>query len=263
MLCATVAAAGIAAAAGAKSKRANRVHRRLMDRPSRMDADLMVPQTNATELARWRPGEIWGVPYKKSIYPEPEVDLIYEDEIIAYKPRVIENFAGGLVGAESSFGMQYDPLELFGMYPEHVPWYREAELKHGRVAMLAMVGLIAQDTFRIPGLEDPSITILNAHNKLIYGLGSGPMWWLLVFCSLIESQRFKDLGLDFGKLTHENAGDLGLRGLMPKTPEGMRDMQLKELKNGRLAMMAFSGIITQAAFFGAPHFPYYNGPYHP
>ena len=38
----------------------------------------------------------------------------------------------------------------------------------------------------------------DVHNKLIGpGLGEGPMWWLLVFCSVIESLRFKQLGLGF------------------------------------------------------------------
>jgi len=259
VMCASIAA-GIAAAA---VQRASRVPRKMMDRVNNLDSNLMVPQTTATDESRWRPFEIWGMPYKKSIYPDHEVDYVYEDEIIAYKPRVVANFAGGLVGSESAYGgvQQFDPIDFSGMYPEHVPWYREAELKHGRVAMLAMVGLIAQDTFRlpVPELQDPTINILNSHNALIYGLGQGPMWVLLVFCSLIESLRFKELGLDFGKLTHENAGDLNFgKGFLPKTEQGIKDMKLKELKNGRLAMLAFSGCITQAAFFGKLHFPYFG-----
>jgi len=35
----------------------------------------------------------------------------------------------------------------------------------------------------------------------------------------------------------------------------MKSMQVKELKNGRLAMMAFSGLVTQAVLSGKP-FPY-------
>merc|ERR1711974_581023 len=105
--------------------------------------------------------------------------------------------------------------------------------------------------------DSPDLDMVTAHNKLIYGLGSGPMWWLLTFCGIIESLRFRQLGLAFEKLTLENAGDLGFgKGFLPKTEEGIKQMKVKELKNGRLAMLAFSGAVTQAGLFNAPHFPF-------
>merc|ERR1712039_367881 len=149
--------------------------------------------------------------------------------------------------------------EISSNYPEHLPWYREAELKHGRVAMLAMVGLVVPDFVRIPlpDFEDASLDMINAHNKLIYGLGTGPMWWLLVFCSIPESFRLREIGLDASKLTLENAGDLNFgKGFLPKTKEGIVQMKIKELKNGRLAMLAFSGAITQSVIFNVHHFPW-------
>merc|ERR1711979_9655 len=118
-------------------------------------------------------------------------------------------------------------------------------------AMLAMVGLVVPDFVRIP-LDDfqVDLDIINAHNKLIYGPGQGPMWWLLVFCAIPESLRFKDLGLDYGKLTLENAGDLNFgKGFLPKTEEGRVQMKIKELKNGRFAMLAVSGALTQGVIF--------------
>eukprot|EP00438_Fugacium_kawagutii_P006598 Skav212977 [mRNA] locus=scaffold423:80527:80961:- [translate_table: standard] len=107
--------------------------------------------------------------------------------------------------------------------------------------MLAFVGLIVPDAFRLPiePLTDPSLDAINAHNKLIGpGLGEGPMWWLMCAVAVIESARFKQLGLGFEKLTTENAGDLGLRGFAPSSAEGMESMKMKELKNGRLAMLS-------------------------
>jgi len=171
-------------------------------------------------------------------------------------------FANGLVGTEyHGWGKyEFDPLELAQRYPEHLAWYRESELKHGRVAMLAMIGLVAPDVVRLPfeTCEDSSLDFVNAHNKLIGpGLGEGPMWWLLLFCSVIESFRFRQLGLGFEKLTLENAGEIGFgTGFLPKTKEGAVQMKIKELKNGRLAMLAVGGAITQGVTWEVHHFPF-------
>lgn len=172
-----------------------------------------------------------------------------------------KSFAAGIVGSKlHGWGeYQFDPLGLAEKYPENLAWFREAELKHGRVAMLAFLGLIAPDAFRLPiePLTDSSLDALNAHNKLIGpGLGEGPMWWLMCAVAVIESARFKQLGLAFEKLTTENAGDLGLRGFAPSSAEGMESMKMKELKNGRLAMLAVGGCLTQGVAFGASHFPF-------
>lgn len=171
-------------------------------------------------------------------------------------------FAGGLSGSKfHGLGdYEWDPAGFSTRYPEHLAWYREAELKHGRVAMLAFVGLVVPDFVRLPLpiFEDQSLDMLTAHNALIGpGLGEGPMWWLLCFCGAIESIRFKQLGLGFEKLTLENAGDLDFgKAFMPKTAEGIELMKTKELKNGRLAMLAVSGIFTAGITWDAHHFPW-------
>merc|ERR1719401_84800 len=125
--------------------------------------------------------------------------------------------------------------------------------------MLAFLGSVAPDAFRLPidELQGSDLNLVTAHSKLIYGLGMGPMWWLLAFCGVIESLRFRQLGLGFEKLTLESAGDLGFgKGSLPKTPEGEAQMRTKELKNGRLAMLAVGGILTQSVMWDAPHFPF-------
>ena len=64
-----------------------------------------------------------------------------------YGPRVFY-----VVGGQGAFGeYKFDPLGFAEKSPESVPYYREAELKHGRMAMLATVGFITTDFVRIPG----------------------------------------------------------------------------------------------------------------
>ena len=52
-------------------------------------------------------------------------------------------------------------------------------------------------------------------------------------------------------------GDFGLDGglLKGKSQADIDTMKLKELTNGRLAMMAFSGMVTQAVLYDS-HFPF-------
>mmetsp|Transcript_36667 Transcript_36667/g.85965 ORF Transcript_36667/g.85965 Transcript_36667/m.85965 type:complete len:281 (-) Transcript_36667:161-1003(-) len=174
-------------------------------------------------------------------------------------PDAPEVFCDGMVGSEyGGFGGKYewDPLGFSVKWPEHVPWYREAELKHGRLAMLAFVGLCAPDAFRIPiaPFTDPNLDFVNAHNALVADFG--PMWLLFAATGIIESQRFKSLGFGFKDLNKDNAGDLGVFPL-PKDEELSLYYQVAELKNGRLAMLAVSGIFTAGVFWDKHHFPFF------
>ena len=67
-----------------------------------------------------------------------------------------------------------------------MPWFRECEIRHGRTAMLAVVGFIATDFVRIPGemysFEAIPKTI-DAHDAL---LKTGPMYQLLLFIGLFD-----------------------------------------------------------------------------
>ena len=61
------------------------------------------------------------------------------------------SFAGGLPGSDGPELKKFDPLAFSTKSPEWVGWFREAELKHGRIAMLATAGWIGADFVQLPG----------------------------------------------------------------------------------------------------------------
>ncbi|CAK9049789.1 Light-harvesting complex stress-related protein 3.1 [Durusdinium trenchii] len=141
----------------------------------------------------------------------------------------------GLPGEEEGF----DPMG-FSLAID-IRWLREAELKHGRVAMLATVGWIATDLgLRVPG-EPFQVSTIEAHDAMVK-FGSMPQ--ILVWLGYLELFGFLAIiNMQEGK-TDRKPGDFGLRGFYPADAKGQYDMQVKELRNGRLAMLAFSGIVT-------------------
>merc|ERR1712039_786413 len=159
------------------------------------------------------------------------------------KPKNLE----GLVGEEQEF----DPLG----FAESVDakWLREAELKHGRVCMLATVGFYSQQYITFPGFK-PTPDALQS----VYTAPVGVMAALLFLAGWIESSSFG------GKITmldmfegERTPGDFnfGAGFLKGKSDKEVYDMKLKELNNGRLAMLAFSGMVHHNLVVKGPLFP--------
>eukprot|EP00913_Durusdinium_trenchii_P002271 g2096.t2 len=139
-----------------------------------------------------------------------------------------------------------------------IRWLREAELKHGRVAMLATVGWIATDLgLRVPG-EPFQVSTIEAHDAMVK-FGSMPQ--ILVWLGYLELFGFLAIiNMQEGK-TDRKPGDFGLRGFYPADAKGQYDMQVKELRNGRLAMLAFSEQQEhqgQIRILGQEKWPFFN-----
>jgi hypothetical protein len=149
---------------------------------------------------------------------------------------------------------------------ETLYWMREAELKHGRVAMLAWFGWLATDgafgiMMRFPGSIYSVDSIPNSYNAHDILVGQGSMGFLLLVISLIEFCSSAALvQVSKGELDRE-AGDFGLdplQFLKDKSKDESDKMKTREVLNGRLAMLAFGAISTQAALGEATqNFPYF------
>jgi light-harvesting complex I chlorophyll a/b binding protein 1 len=150
----------------------------------------------------------------------------------------------------------FDPLRISDYVP--MDYLRESELKHGRIAMAAVAGFIAVDMgMRVVPTPDgwSDLTAITAHDALVK---SGTMGQLLLFFGLTEMIAYISLSQMLQGSGRE-AGNFGFDplSLMSKlNVEKQNEMKLKELTNGRAAMLAFAGAITQAVLYqkGFPYF---------
>ena len=147
-------------------------------------------------------------------------------------------------------------------------WMREAELKHSRVAMLAVAGWIATDggfgpaPLRFPGEIYSVENIPNGYSAHDILVEQGSMGFMLLAVGLIEFCTGAALvQVAKGELDRE-AGDFTFDPLgfcKGKSKEAIDTMKTKEINNGRLAMLAFGGIATQTALGESTHdFPYFS-----
>ncbi|CAN0187254.1 unnamed protein product [Ectocarpus sp. 6 AP-2014] len=162
---------------------------------------------------------------------------------------VSTNAVDGLVGADIETGGPFDPLG-FGKNcpPEQMQWYRAAELKHGRVCMLAAFGQITQHFthWNDPsGIFDKSGSAWGAMQQVYE---QRPLAFVQIFLAIFAVEVYGNRKQE----ENEAGGDLGFDplGLKPSNPESWERVQLRELKNGRLAMFAILGMIVQEHITG-------------
>jgi hypothetical protein len=201
----------------------------------------------------------------------------------------------------------FDPLG-FADSVEKLRIYREAELKHGRLAMLAALGwpvsealdkplasamgmkslLVSTPTGIVNGVAEGGDQLLRAPSLLNGGLEQvSPLFWAAVFAfsagtelyatkikkragfrntlAALGAEELTGVDIDgdgqVGAPTLLGAdnylpGDLGFDplGLYKGSDEDKRTMQLKELNNGRLAMIAITGYAFNEAATKLPVF---------
>jgi len=135
-----------------------------------------------------------------------------------------------------------------------VRFYREVEIKHGRIAMLAALGYpVAEQFHPLFGgqIDVPSFVAFQQTPLQTF-------WPAVVFSiAVIEVfsiiPAFEDPNIEGWAIkTSHAAGDYGFDplGLKPSDPEEFKLMQTKEINNGRLAMLAIAGMVAQEAATG-------------
>lgn len=187
-------------------------------------------------------------------------------------------FCAGLPGATAPLG-NFDPLGFCQDLPvQEIKRFREAEVTHGRVAMLATLGYLVAENFH------------PLFNGIVYGpanthLGQVQKEAPFFFAFLAAAIAVAELGrslygwenpLEAARKNRAMAaeeafegktwlsklnddyypGDVAFDplGLKPSDPKEFAEMQTKELNHGRLAMFAAMGMIVQEQVTGATLF---------
>merc|ERR1712224_497265 len=144
-------------------------------------------------------------------------------------------------------GGLFDPLGFSnGASAEALQWYREAELKHGRVAMAAFVGfLVNYQGITFPAdltMSGEKFSSLGTGNPLLAwdNISDKGKWSILGFIGLLEvlGEAEKPHYMRGGKSgTHDLVWYFGSKYLSGKTEEQKLRSRTAEINNGRLAMI--------------------------
>eukprot|EP00536_Pseudo-nitzschia_multiseries_P001187 jgi/Psemu1/234364/estExt_Genewise1.C_140244 len=169
----------------------------------------------------------------------------------ATRPKILDGTMAGDVG--------FDPLSLAGDDKAKLMYMREAEIKHSRLAMLAAVGWPLSELWDKPIADAVGLPTLLTNTGASPSLLNGGLdkvagaYWVAIIslAGIIELENMKmkeEKGKDY------ISGDCNFDplNLMPQDKQGQMAMQTKELKHGRIAMMAIFGFAIQEALYRIP-----------
>ena len=245
---------------------------------------MVVALLSRTTLAPPRAAVVLQDPSSKALDSTPPVFSVVEDTVpVPDPPNFSPNaYVQTLPGISGPLGF-FDPAGFCGdnngadgsATLGKVKFYREVELKHGRVAMLASLGEAAS---RASALPNPRRYILPRHTGFLVGENFHPLfggnidvpsyvafqqtplqtfWPAVVFViaslEVFSVFTFEDPNVEGWAIRADHEpGTLGSNnrrwdplGLAPSDPAEFKAMQTKELNNGRLAMIAIAGMIAQ------------------
>uniref|UniRef100_I2CPJ1 Protein fucoxanthin chlorophyll a c protein n=1 Tax=Nannochloropsis gaditana (strain CCMP526) TaxID=1093141 RepID=I2CPJ1_NANGC len=148
----------------------------------------------------------------------------------------------GMIGSSAPF-KNFDPLGFAAKADQKtLNKYRESELKHGRVAMLAVLGWVVQEVWH--PLYDGKLS-----SNPLKALTEVPLiGWAQIFVAINVIEYLQN---KIKELPGYRPGDyLGTWEWVEQSDEGWDNYQTKELNNGRLAMVAIAGLIAQDLITG-------------
>ena len=154
--------------------------------------------------------------------------------------------------------------------PDKFTRWRSVEIKHGRIAMMATLGYIAQECLRFPGYlsTSESVKFADLPNgiKAFAAIPALGKWQILLFIGLMEVVTWRAYDgkgpWDFKARTDVAPGDwAGEYWVRYTDPEEKKTKLNIELNNGRAAMMGITGMLMHDHLTGSwipPGFDSFN-----
>jgi len=151
----------------------------------------------------------------------------------------------------------YDPLDLVNFeggrtQSERIGWLRHAEIKHGRVAMAAFVGYWVQANHFL-FTEGPWTSTDLGPEAQWDTIPEGWKWNIILAVGALELFDEADSNGHYtkGREPGRHPAYQGLFSKDPSTSERRARGKIKEINNGRLAMLGIMGFVSSSSVPGA------------
>ena len=145
---------------------------------------------------------------------------------------------------------KFDPFN-FSKNKQDLKLYREAEIKHARLAMLAAVGWPLSELFNPKLAAELDLPAMTTPSDLAPGVLNGNISDVnpLFFIAALTLGAMIEVGAQLRTEEPRFIGDIGFDPLnaYPKDPELQMKIQEAEINNGRLAMLAITGFALSEA----------------
>lgn len=176
---------------------------------------------------------------------KPTRGALQSAPVMNEKPFDVKNMAG--ITEPVGF---FDPAGFSeGISEGRMRFYREVELKHGRIGMLAALGfLVAEQWHPLFGGNIDAPSYLAFQQTPLETFWRFPVSCIAILEVFSVFTFNNPAGGEPWSIKSDHApGDFGFDplGLKPEDPKEFLEMQNKELNNGRLGMLAAAGMIAQ------------------